>query len=200
GAPAAFGPRVEPSRLRARAPSPRAFPATACGTVSFVRGPARRDLPLQRARRRRAQGRQPPRRRQFRRRRSARGARSVCRTHRDVARMILKRALVVIAALIAVPYARGPVYRFPPPVQLTGAAFLNPYSGASGHWTRANLHAHGRAWSGFTNGRQSADEIVEAYHRLGYPLAGVSDYQHIAARDGVNTLPVYEHGYSLGKR
>ena len=114
--------------------------------------------------------------------------------------MILKRALVVIAALIAVPYARGPVYRFPPPVQFTGAAFLNPYSGASGHWTRANLHAHGRAWSGFTNGRQSADQIVEAYHRLGYPIAGVSDYQHIAARDGVNTLPVYEHGYSLGKR
>src|SRR6266550_5820972 len=114
--------------------------------------------------------------------------------------MILKRGLVLLAVLVALPYARGPLYRFPTPTVFSGPAFLNPYAGASAAWYRVNLHAHGRAWNGFTNGRQSAEEIVAAYHQRGYTIAGVSDYQHIAALDGVDTIPVYEHGYNLGKR
>src|SRR5262245_39900668 len=114
--------------------------------------------------------------------------------------MILKRALVLFALVLGLLYVRGPVYRFPSPAVFTGSAWFNPYAETRDHWVRANLHAHGRAWSGFTNGRQSAQGIVDAYHRRGYPIAGVSDYQHIAAFDGVNTIPVYEHGYNLGKR
>jgi hypothetical protein len=112
----------------------------------------------------------------------------------------MKRVLAVVAVLVALPYARAPLYQFPTSTVFAGPAFLNPYATARGNWKRTNLHAHGRAWNGFTNGRQSADEIVQAYHKLGYPIAGVSDYQHIAALDGVNTIPLYEHGYNLGKR
>jgi hypothetical protein len=114
--------------------------------------------------------------------------------------MIVKRVLAVAAVVVALPYVRAPLYRFPTPTVFAGLSFINPYAAAHGNWKRANLHAHGRAWNGFTNGRQSADEIVQTYHKLGYPIAGVSDYQRIAALDGVNTIPLYEHGYNLGKR
>src|SRR4029077_5852415 len=35
---------------------------------------------------------------------------------------------------------------------------------------------------------------------LGYDIAGLSNYQRIAAKEGADTLPIYEHGYNLGKR
>src|SRR5262249_22227640 len=39
----------------------------------------------------------------------------------------------------------------------------------------------------------------ERYRQLGYSVAGVSDYQRIAAFHGVDTLPLYEHGFNIGK-
>src|SRR5688572_7838581 len=136
---------------------------------------------------------------------------SVSRELRDrngtISRMFLKRTtfvrvvLVGLALAVVLPYARGPVYRFPAPVPFAGATLLNPYAAPGATWQRANLHAHGRAWSGLTNGRrQSDEEIVRAYRSFGYSVAGVSDYHHIAAFDGVATLPIYEHGYNIGKR
>jgi hypothetical protein len=118
--------------------------------------------------------------------------------------MFLKRTaavLGILAVVVLVPYARGPIYRFPQPAPFVGSTLLNPYAGANRTWQRANLHAHGRAWSGLTNGRlQSDEEIVRAYRSFGYSVAGVSDYHHIAAHEGVDTLPIYEHGYNIGKR
>lgn len=112
----------------------------------------------------------------------------------------LKRTLLLIAVLIALPYARTAVYDFPPPAAFSGAEFLNPYANGSGHWLRANFHAHGQAWSGITNGEQPNHEVIAAYRKLGYDIAGLSNYQRIAAKEGADTLPIYEHGYSLGKR
>jgi hypothetical protein len=115
-------------------------------------------------------------------------------------RMFLKRAAVVIALVAALPYLRGPLYHFPADTAFRGAHFVNPYAGLQGAWQRANLHAHGRTWSGLTNGRQSSVDIVRAYESFGYSVAGVSNYQSIAAFDGVPTLPLYEHGYNINKR
>jgi hypothetical protein len=114
--------------------------------------------------------------------------------------MRLNRGLVLFAVLVTLPYIRGPIYRFPDPVVFSGSQFLNPYAGPIGAWQRANLHAHGIAWGGVTNGKQSSSEIIAAYHKLGYSLAGISDYQHIRANDGAATLPLYEHGYNVNKR
>ena len=112
---------------------------------------------------------------------------------------LLKRAGVAVALLVAVPYVWAPVYRFPEPVTFTGSHVLNPYAGGHGTWQRANLHAHGRAWSGLTNGVQPDQDVVARYRSLGYDVAAVSDYERIAAQHGVDTLPVYEHGYNIGK-
>jgi len=100
---------------------------------------------------------------------------------------------------VAIPYALAPVYRFPPPRTFRGAALWNPYARLTGTWQRANFHAHGHAWSGLTNGTHSDEEVVEAYRQRGYSVPGVSDYQWIAAHHGVDTMPIYEHGYNITK-
>ncbi len=105
--------------------------------------------------------------------------------------------MVFLAA--AIPYALAPVYRFPSPRTFKGPIFWNPYAHLTGAWQRANLHAHGHAWSGLTNGTHTDEEVVAEYKRRGYSVAGVSDYQWIAAQHGVDTLPLYEHGYNITK-
>ena len=112
---------------------------------------------------------------------------------------LLKLAILAVVLLVALPYAWGPIYRFPAPSVFTGAHFLNPYASLVGTWQRANLHAHGRAWSGLTNGQQSDEDVVKRYQSLGYSVAGISDYERIAALHGVPTIPLYEHGYNVGK-
>jgi hypothetical protein len=111
----------------------------------------------------------------------------------------LKRALIGVILLLALPYACAPVYRFPVPIPFAGTHLHNPYEALTGTWQRTNLHAHGRAWLGLTSGRQSNEQVVSRYQTLGYAVAGVSNYHEIAAHDGVQTLPLYEHGYNIGK-
>jgi hypothetical protein len=114
-------------------------------------------------------------------------------------RRIFKYTLAAFVVLTLLPYAWGPVYRFPEPARFSGSSWWNPYERLGGTWQRANLHAHGRAWVGLTNGEQPDIEVVQRYRDLGYDIAGVSDYQKIAAYHGIPTMPLYEHGYSLAK-
>lgn len=108
--------------------------------------------------------------------------------------------LVLLVLAIGLPYAWGPVYEFPQPRPFAGGYLYNPYAIPSGRWQRANFHAHGRAWSGLTNGQQPDEEVARSYRELGYDVPGVSDYQRIAARHGTPTIPVYEHGYNIIKQ
>ena len=73
---------------------------------------------------------------------------------------LLGRVAVGLAVLMLLPYAWAPVYRFPEPVAFAGPEFWNPYASTSGHWQRANLHAHGRAWLGLTSGEQSDADVA----------------------------------------
>lgn len=112
---------------------------------------------------------------------------------------LFRRAAVVLAGLALLPYAWGPVYDFPAAVPFHGSQFRNPYSALVGPWQRANLHAHGRAWGGFTSGRQPNADVATRYRGLGYSVAGVSNYMSIAAHQGIDTIPLYEHGFNLAK-
>jgi hypothetical protein len=113
--------------------------------------------------------------------------------------LIFRRVLATFFLAVTLPYLLAPVYRFPPPQQFTGAALWNPYAHTSATWHRANLHAHGRSWGGLTNGSQLDEDVVRAYRQHGYSVAGVSDYHWIAAQHGIDTLPLYEHGYNIAK-
>ena len=112
---------------------------------------------------------------------------------------MLKRLLVGVCLVLALPYLRSGVYRFPEPRPFSGPAFQNPYEGLTRSWQRANLHAHGRAWGGLTNGQQPADVLVRRYEGIGYDVPGVSNYHLITKVHGPETLPLYEHGYNLAK-
>ena len=114
-------------------------------------------------------------------------------------RNVLIRVGVAVAVLVLTPYVWGPIYHFPDPNPFRGSELWNPYEAASGSWLRANLHAHGKAWVGLTNGQQPDEEVARRYSNLGYDLPGVSDYQKIAAKRGVGTFPLYEHGYNIQK-
>ncbi len=114
--------------------------------------------------------------------------------------MTAKRALLALVVFIGLPYACGPVYDFPEPAPFSGASFYNPYAESKGQWRRTNLHAHGVAWGGLTNGEQPSRDVAHRYRQLGYDVPGVSNYHSIAAHDGVDSLPLYEHGYNVMKR
>ena len=98
----------------------------------------------------------------------------VLRTRKPLLGRILKSVGISIALLVTAPYVWGPIYRFPEPRLFTGSALWNPYANLSGNWQRANLHAHGRAWSGLTNGQQSDEAVAQRYRELGYSVPGVS--------------------------
>lgn len=119
-------------------------------------------------------------------------------------RTTLKRGFTALLAtfgiMLVLPYAWAPVYSFPQPASFRGAHLFNPYAEIHGTWQRANLHAHGLAWFGLTDGQQPDAAVAQRYRDLGYDVPGVSDYQKIAAHQGVDTPPLYEHGYSVGKR
>jgi hypothetical protein len=117
---------------------------------------------------------------------------------REPPTMLLKRALAAVIVCLTLPYALSPIYRFPAPQPFAGAQFWNPYAGVRGTWRRANFHAHGRAWGGVTNGAQDDADVAAAYRAHGYDVVGVSDYQHIAD-PSLQTIPVYEHGFNVGK-
>lgn len=122
------------------------------------------------------------------------------KTRNSLLRRVLKLAITVAALVVALPYAWGPLYRFPEARPFGGPRLLNPYAGMGPTWQRANLHAHGRAWSGLTNGSQPDEEVAQKYRDLGYAIAGVSDYQRIVRLPGAADIPLYEHGYNVGKR
>ncbi len=115
-------------------------------------------------------------------------------------RRLLNGVLGLVAFVAAAPYLLAPIYRFPDPSPFRGSRIWNPYEGMRGQWQRTNLHAHGRAWAGLTSGQQSGEAVAQRYRELGYTVPGVSDYQRIAAQHGVDTLPIYEHGYNLAKQ
>ena len=106
---------------------------------------------------------------------------------------------MLLFLFIAVPSLLAPVYRFPASQPFAGSSLWNPYAHLTGMWQKANLHAHGVAWGGVTNGKQSDNDVVQAYKQRGYAVAGVSNYGSIAALHGVDTIPLYEHGYNILK-
>jgi len=104
---------------------------------------------------------------------------------------------------LAALYLWCPVHRFPQAQPFHGARWYNPYAAITPttRWRKVNLHVHGRAWSGLTNGRGSADDVLRHYEELGYDAAPVSNYQTItrSSSDDGRSLTVYEQGFNLRK-
>jgi hypothetical protein len=104
---------------------------------------------------------------------------------------------------LAAVYLWCPVHRFPTARPFHGDRWYNPYAsiGTSTSWRKVNLHAHSRAWSGLTNGRGSANDVLRRYQAMGYDASPVSNYQEISSASLATpaSLTVYEHGFNVRK-
>ena len=118
-------------------------------------------------------------------------------------RRVLAATAGTVCLALGALYLWCPVHRFPQPRPFRGRRWYNPYASIdpATTWRKVNMHAHARAWSGLTNGRGSADEVLRRYRAMGYDAAPVSDYQSITRARGVDAaaLTVYEHGFNVRK-
>ncbi len=82
----------------------------------------------------------------------------------------------------------------------SGDFIYNPYKGFTNKTLKANFHTHSKAWLRLTNGKQSPEEIFRFYKDNGYDIISISNYQKIISDyHSSSYIPVYEHGYNLGK-
>jgi hypothetical protein len=118
-------------------------------------------------------------------------------------RRILRATAGTISFGLAALYLWCPVHRFPAPRSFQGPFWYNPYAAITptSAWQKVNLHAHTRAWSGLTNGRGSADDVLRRYRALGYDASPVSNYQTVTRAHGSDSsaITVYEQGFNVRK-
>ncbi|MFN3840873.1 MAG: hypothetical protein ACK4RF_09200 [Cyclobacteriaceae bacterium] len=115
-----------------------------------------------------------------------------------------KILILVLAGLITIQYFSTKIFRMPESRPFQGKYLYNPYDKHiyADSWQKANLHAHSISWGGLTNGHQTGQELVSAYHRHGYQVATVSDYHrinHSVYQTDNIAIPAYEHGMNLRK-
>src|SRR6185437_1400617 len=88
------------------------------------------------------------------------------------------------------------------PTSFSGDSIYNPYKSAvAGRWIKCNFHAHAHCWGGITDGKGTANNIYDAYKKLHYGIATISDYEYIDTTDqfSPNYISSYEHGYNISK-
>ena len=91
-------------------------------------------------------------------------------------------------------------YVYAPPIPFQGDSIVNPYQGTNGNNVQvANFHAHTK--NGFLNGKGSPIDVYAKYDSIGVDIHPVSQYHNIDTSGLSNTgyIPVYEHGYNIGK-
>ena len=120
-----------------------------------------------------------------------------------VLKILLKLVLGVVLTLVCIQYFMSKHYNFAYPSVFKGSHLYNPYETLERHWWKSNFHAHSVVWHHLSNGHQSPKKIVSHYKNdLKYDIACVSNYEkrtHYWPFDSPQYIPVYEHGYNIGK-
>lgn len=110
--------------------------------------------------------------------------------------------LILLICLAAVQYALCPIYKFPEPTPFSGNSWYNPYEDLTGKWYKANFHAHTISWFHMTDGKDTNEELISHYQKLGYDIICISNYMRLTPVDTSKLIDfrVYEHGYNSKKR
>jgi hypothetical protein len=115
---------------------------------------------------------------------------------------IVKSLFALLILILVALYYQSEIFNFTPTPDSHPSSFYNPYQ----NWNKkkalkANFHAHGQAWGGITNGHNSDDEIINAYKKLGFSIAAVSNYHSISKKNDTSLLyiPCYEQGFNVSK-
>lgn len=115
---------------------------------------------------------------------------------------LLAGLIFFLMILASIQHFIGKIYYFPRAQPFQGKKVYNPYAERQGTWYKANLHAHGKAHFGLTNGEQSGKIVLEKYESMEYDIAALSDYHSVSSEQNIDDpsfIPVYEHGYSFIK-
>lgn len=108
--------------------------------------------------------------------------------------------LILISYKILEQYVWSWHYVYAPPIPFQGDSIVNPYQGINGNNVQvANFHAHTK--NGILNGKGSPIDVYAKYDSIGVDIHPVSQYHNIDTSGLSNTgyIPVYEHGYNIGK-
>ena len=84
----------------------------------------------------------------------------------------------------------------------SGNYWHNPYQNVNlENVFSGNFHAHTDRWGFFTSGRNTREELYDAYKRMGFDVITISDYQSINRfRDTApDYIPTYERGFNFKK-
>lgn len=119
---------------------------------------------------------------------------------------LFKSVIVLILGLLLVVngvYLTSRVYNFDSGAPFKGDVVYNPYHDVDSlSLYRGNFHAHSIAWKGMTDGRDTEEDVFNAYVEQGYDIPALSNYHHISTygKDKASVyIPVYEHGYNIKK-
>ena len=91
-------------------------------------------------------------------------------------------------------------YVYAPPIPFHGDSIISPYQGVNTNNVQvANFHAHTK--NGILNGKGTPIDLNSKYDSIGVNIHPVSQYHNIDTSGLSNTgyIPVYEHGYNIGK-
>ncbi|MCA0363439.1 MAG: hypothetical protein LCH67_05300 [Bacteroidetes bacterium] len=116
-------------------------------------------------------------------------------------KVFIKFLIMLPLTIYTFYYYRTEIYDFSEPVN-SHNQYYNPYQNwQKGVLAKANFHAHSKEWGGLTNGHNSDQEILETYKKLGFKVAGLSNYHKINQKDipGLLEIPCYEHGFNIDK-
>jgi hypothetical protein len=110
--------------------------------------------------------------------------------------------LCIILLFLFLPYGLCPIYDSPQPRPFHGVSLYNPYASDTGRWYKGNFASHSNAWWGLTNGKNSNQEILQAYKLMGYDVVSFGDYEKISPPCPGQDIYIsdYEHGYNIWKR
>lgn len=100
--------------------------------------------------------------------------------------------LIISAAF----YLLCPVYIFEEPAPFSGEHIFNPYARASfTNWGKASMHTHTTA----SDGKNTAKEVFDAYHRFGYEIVAITDHSKVTSSlyPSGEEIPSYEHGINI---
>jgi hypothetical protein len=126
----------------------------------------------------------------------------ILKTFSKISIKLIVSLLLGAIGLFLILYAGTAIYDFPKTAPFSGQQIYNPYDDVGIKSYKSNFHAHSKAWAGATNGKNTENEVIEAYIEKGYDVACLSNYQKISPYTGQKSIiifPVYEHGYSMKK-
>lgn len=120
-----------------------------------------------------------------------------------VFKIMFRLVLAALLTLACVQYFISKHYTYASPSVFKGKYLYNPYDSLKKHWWKSNFHAHSIAWHHLPNGHQSPKKIISHYKKdLRYDIACLSNYEkrtHYLPPTDSHYIPVYEHGYNIGK-